>query len=267
MIPKTIHYVWLGGKEIPENLKQYMSSWNMLEESGYEIKCWNEKNLLMDLIPPVIQVALKLKKYAFVADYFRLKVLYEYGGVYFDTDVEVKKDFTKLLNAGLVVGFIYDASIGTAVIGAEKGNFHIKNIIDLYETADYEYNDENGKFLLKFKVFPERKMVNNNDLFTAYFLKYVDGFHLNGKEQHIGDILVYPKEYFEGYTLNKKNDYTIHHCYGSWRNQKTRKSRMKWILEKCTLLWTIRDIYIRRKKNLSLPYTEYYLKEIKKNKY
>lgn len=100
----------------------------------------------IDKAPAVVQAALKLKKYAFAADYFRLRVLYESGGIYFDTDVEVKKDFAELLNTGLLLGFIYDASIGTAVIGAEKENSLIKSLIDLYETADYEYNDLNKEF-------------------------------------------------------------------------------------------------------------------------
>ena len=267
MIPKRIHYIWFGERDIPDNLKKYMSSWNILKNKGYEICCWNEKNLPIDKAPAVVQAALKLKKYAFAADYFRLRVLYESGGIYFDTDIEVKKDFAELLNTGLLLGFIYDASIGTAVIGAEKENSLIKSLIDLYETADYEYNDLTKEFLIKFKMFPNQKLINNNDLLTGYFLKCVSDFHLNGKEQHIGNISIYPKEYFEGYTFNKDNDYTVHHCDGSWRNKNSKRNQLKLILEKFTLIWTIRDIYVRRKMNMYLPYTKQYLEEIGKCDY
>ena len=137
MIPKIIHYIWLGEgkKEIPANLRSYMSSWEILKKAGDEIVRWDENNLPIDTAPESIKQAMRLKKYAFVADYFRLKILYEQGGIYFDTDIEVCRNFENLLNTGVLLGFIFDASIGTAVIGAEKGHHLIHDLMNLYETA------------------------------------------------------------------------------------------------------------------------------------
>ena len=268
MIPKIIHYIWLGGGEIPANLRRYMSSWEILKKAGYEIVRWDENNLPIDTAPESIKQAMLLKKYAFVADYFRLKVLYEQGGIYFDTDIEVCRNFEELLNTGVLLGFIFDASIGTAVIGAEKENHLIRDLMNLYETAEYEMNVDKNEYVLKFAMFSEKKLTNNNDLFTAYFLKKIDGFRLNGKEQHLSDVSIYPKEYFEGYTFDKKHNFTIHHCLGSWRRNSKEslwKYKIKTIGEKIPIIWTIRDMRFRRKKNMSLPFSDVYLNEINKS--
>ena len=269
MVPKMIHYIWLGGDFSPE-LKKYMQTWDVLTTNGYEIKQWNESNLPIDSAPDAIKEAIKVKKYAFAADYFRLKVLYEHGGIYLDTDVEVRKDFEPLLNTGLLLGFIFDASIGTAVIGAEKGNRLVKELMSFYDTAGYEYDDACNSFVLRYEKFPEYRLVNNNDLFTAYFLNYVEGFKLNGKEQHIGDISIYPTDYFEGFTFDKNQDYTVHHCVGSWRScdEKTNlKSVIRRMLKRVPMLSLIhisRDIKRRKDKNKHLPFSSEYLKQLDK---
>lgn len=143
-------------------------------------------------------------------------------GVYLDTDVEIIKKFDDLLteDTAMLLGYIFDASLGTAVIGAEPGNQVIGALLKQYETAEYQYKPETRDFKIKFEFMPEMFMVNNNDMFTAYFLKNVKGFALTGKKCRCGDdgkIHIYPKEYFEGYSMHFKNNYSIHHCFGSWR--------------------------------------------------
>ena len=90
MIPKKIHYCWFGNSERPKVIQDIMKSWNKLQ--GFEIIEWNETNI--DLKEhPYLEKSYNEGKYAFVSDYVRLKVLYEEGGIYLDTDVEVKKNF------------------------------------------------------------------------------------------------------------------------------------------------------------------------------
>lgn len=87
----------------------------------------------------------------------------------------------------MLLGYIFDASLGTAVIGAEPGNQVIGALLKQYETAEYQYKPETRDFKIKFEFMPEMFMVNNNDMFTAYFLKNVKGFALTGKKCRCGD--------------------------------------------------------------------------------
>lgn len=89
MIPKVIHYCWFGCKPLPEDVKRYIKTWKKYCPD-YEIKEWNESNFDVKQ-NQYCREAYEAKKWAFVSDYVRLKVLYDYGGVYMDTDVEVCK--------------------------------------------------------------------------------------------------------------------------------------------------------------------------------
>ena len=87
MIPKVIHYCWFGGNPLPESAQKCIASWRKFLPD-YEIKEWNESNFDVNAIPYTAQ-AYAAKKYAFVSDYARFSILYDNGGLYFDTDVEV----------------------------------------------------------------------------------------------------------------------------------------------------------------------------------
>lgn len=105
MIPKIIHYCWFGGNPLPEKAKECIESWKKYFPD-YEIKEWNESNFDVMSIP-YTQEAYRLKKYAFVSDYARLWVLYNYGGIYFDTDVEVIASFDDIIAQGSFMGLEY----------------------------------------------------------------------------------------------------------------------------------------------------------------
>lgn len=102
MIPKIIHYCWFGGNPLPEQYKKYMESWKKYC-SDYEIVEWNESNFDVTQNQYCYE-AYQASKWAFVSDYARLKIIYENGGIYLDTDVELIKDVTPLVADG--VGFI-----------------------------------------------------------------------------------------------------------------------------------------------------------------
>lgn len=95
-IPKIIHYCWFGNNELPEVEKKCLKSWKD-KLPDYKILFWNEENSNL-FECEYVQQAYDNKKYAFVSDYIRIKALYEYGGIYLDTDVEVLKSFNSLLD-------------------------------------------------------------------------------------------------------------------------------------------------------------------------
>ena len=120
-IPHIIHYVWFGGGKHSKLQKKCMKSWKKYC-SGYEIKRWDESNFDISSAPLYVRQAYDAKKWAFVSDYVRLKVLYEYGGVYFDTDTEVLKDISHLFENNAFLAFESNDMITTGVSGCCKGD-------------------------------------------------------------------------------------------------------------------------------------------------
>ena len=131
-IPKIIHYCWFGGKDKPEVIKKYINSWKE-KLRDYEIKEWNESNF--DISSNIfVKQAYESGKYAFVSDYVRVYALYNYGGIYMDTDVEVKQPFSdEILGNDSFWGFEEKNYIATSTIGTKKGNKLIKRFLDSYD--------------------------------------------------------------------------------------------------------------------------------------
>ena len=118
MIPKKIHYCWFGKNPLPEQTKQYIETWKKYCHD-YEIIEWNEDNFDINQ-NQYCKEAYEAKKWAFVSDYVRLKVLYDNGGIYMDTDIEVIKPLDDLLQYNWFAGFEAEDRIQTGVIGAER---------------------------------------------------------------------------------------------------------------------------------------------------
>ncbi len=102
MIPKVIHYCWFGRNPLPKSALKCIASWRKYFPN-YEIKEWNEDNFDVNIIP-YTQEAYSVGKYAFVSDYARFKILYENGGLYFDTDVEVIRPMDDIIERGAFMG-------------------------------------------------------------------------------------------------------------------------------------------------------------------
>lgn len=102
MIPRIIHYCWFGGKEIPMQYQAYIDSWKKYCPD-YEIKEWNESNFNINCCS-YVKEAYNAKKWAFIADYARFFILYNYGGIYFDTDVELLRPIDTLVENGNFMG-------------------------------------------------------------------------------------------------------------------------------------------------------------------
>src|SRR6266545_12446 len=126
-IPRTIHYCWFGQAPMSELGARCKATWRA-KMPHYRIEKWDESRL--DRSIPYIDIAYRARKFAFVADYVRLLALYQYGGLYFDTDIEVLRTFDDLLGHGLFMGLQAPRSIGVAVIGAVKGRPFLRRVLD-----------------------------------------------------------------------------------------------------------------------------------------
>jgi mannosyltransferase OCH1-like enzyme len=136
MIPRTIHYCWFGGRPYPKIVRECMETWKR-HLQGYDFILWNEKNSPMDL--PYVEKAYKKKKYAFVSDYVRFLAIYEYGGIYLDTDMYMVKSLDNLLHNEIFFGFESPESINAAIFGSVKKHEFIKLLIDHYSTINFDY--------------------------------------------------------------------------------------------------------------------------------
>ncbi|WP_459501953.1 glycosyltransferase family 32 protein [Bacillus sp. C1] len=223
-IPSTIHYCWFGGREKPEIVQKCIDSWkkNLPE---YEIIEWNENNFDIEC-NLYVKEAYDSKKFAFVSDYVRVYVLYKFGGIYLDTDVEVFKPFDNMLHHDSFWGFEQENYIATSTIGAMKGNKLIKIFLDSYEGKEFIKEDGNHDEL-------------TNVAIVTNILKNA-GLKLNGEYQEISGMGVfYPQTYFSPYDYINcrkfitENTYAMHHFYKSWLPLKVRiKGNIKLILAK-----------------------------------
>lgn len=225
MIPKIIHYCWFGGKKKPENVEQYILSWKN-KCPDYEIREWNENNF--DIKSNCFcKEAYEKKKWAFVSDYARLAILYKYGGIYMDTDVEVIKPFDNLLTYQAFLCFESSKMVSIGTLGAKKESFLIKDLLNVYNNMHFLNND--GSLNMATNLTYITKILSTN-----YGLK------LNGKRQLLGDILVLPmtafiaKSYWTGWIMAENDTYAIHHYEASWLNdfQRERDKRQSYYVKK-----------------------------------
>lgn len=206
-IPKIIHYCWFGKGNKPEIVEKCINSWRRILK-GYEIIEWNEENFNIES-NAFVKEAYDNKKYAFVSDYVRVYALYNKGGIYLDTDVEVFKNFDNYLGNESFWGFEVGNFIATSTIGSARGNILIKKFLDSYKGKSFL--NENGSFNVTTNV----KIVS--EMFEDL------GVKLNGEYQQIKDFgTIYPIEIFSPYDyryfINNRNEDTvcIHNYYKSW---------------------------------------------------
>ena len=221
-IPKVIHYCWFGKGEMPKLAEKCIKSWKKYCPD-YEIICWNEDNF--DLTQNrYMKEAYEAGKWAFVSDWARLKIIYDHGGIYFDTDVEVIKPIDELiLNHGFM-GFDEKGIVATGLgFGAEQGNAIIGAFLKDYD--DISFVREDGSYDLT--PCPDRNTATLKAL----------GMDLDNKHQEFMDMLFLPAEYLcpmDYYTGKKtitKNTYSIHHYSASWTSKVTKRTtRIKRII-------------------------------------
>jgi len=207
MIPKIIHYCWFGNNSLPELSKKCIASWRKYFPD-YEIKEWNESNYDVHKIPYANE-AYNAKKYAFVSDYARFDILYQYGGIYFDTDVEVIKPFDSILQKGGFMGFEGDGKVAAGLgIGCNAKLNILYQILQFYATLQFKNRD--GSYNLNTVVEYVTKILNKNGLKAKNEIQKLDG------------LIIYPNDYFApksaltGELKVTKNTCSIHHYDASW---------------------------------------------------
>lgn len=217
-IPKTIHYMWLGKKPLPPNLQQCIDSWQRYCPD-YEVVRWDESNY--DIAKHAyMRDAYERGAYGFVPDYARLDILYQYGGIYMDTDVEVIKSLDPLLYQEAFCGVekwqVVNFGGGS---GAVKGHWMIGEFLKAREAVSFL--DQNGR--------PNPITCGFYDTRTA--LK--NGYRMDGTTQNIEGMNLYaydyfhPYDYMSGHTNLTKHTYAIHRFHGGWLDEKMKRANEK----------------------------------------
>lgn len=215
MIPKKIHYCWFSGEKKPRSIQRCIDSWKRVMPD-FEIHCWDGNSYDFDSVP-FVRDAMAAKKYAFAADYVRLYALYTEGGIYLDSDVEVKKSFEPFLSQSFFCGteaFYADNIINyrmeAAIMGAEKEHPFVAECMDYYKKAKY-YDPK------RLKVMP----VVISEIAEQYNYQY-----RNIQQQLINNITVFPTSVFTNDICPEKENVehviAIHHNAGSWIDYKNR---------------------------------------------
>lgn len=249
MIPKIIHYCWFGRGPLPELAQKCIASWKKYLPD-YEIKEWNEDNFDVNIIPYTAE-AYQAKKYAFVSDYARFWILYKYGGIYFDTDVEVIRPIDDIVERGNFMGFETDPKLQVKAdasearvnpglgLGVNSGLGLIKRMLDFYEGKHFKFiPDGIGQLTI---VHIATEVLNQAGL------KQQPGIQL------VNDVWIYPTEYFCPINLKtgrihiEANTRTIHHYAGTWQDKHfSFKEFIKQVLPENVLL-KVMALKIKRK--------------------
>lgn len=202
MIPKIIHYCWFGGKSLPKSAIKCINSWKKFFPD-YEIREWNESNFDVNMIP-YTREAYAAKKYAFVSDFARFWVLHEYGGVYFDTDVEVIRAMDDIIETGPFMGAETPQNVAPG-LGLATVAHH-----PFYKRYVEYYSDKH--------FTPAQPTMCR--VVTDWWLEM--GWKTDSSVQTIDGITIYPPDYFcpqamMGAPINiTENTRSIHHFDATW---------------------------------------------------
>lgn len=205
MIPKIIHYCWFGNGNKSALIQECMKTWKSVL-FDYEIREWSEKDLYLFQENRYVQQAYKAKKWAFVADVFRLYAVKTFGGIYLDTDVEVRKSFNDFLQHSFFIGSEKNGkfeSIGTAVIGAEKENPIISDMLCLYD--EISFFKQNGLYDITPNTIRLVSVLKNYGVQNVYSDQ--DVIKIGGRAT------IYPINYF---CIDSAESYAVHHFEASW---------------------------------------------------
>ena len=251
MIPKIIHFCWFGGNPLPPLALECIASWRRFLPE-YEIWQWSERplnenetlryeneNFSPDRIMefdvdsiPYTEEAYRQRKYAYVSDYARFEIIYRYGGIYFDTDVEVIRPMEDIIAKGCFMGFEQDPD-GDNTPGkyAPRYCFCINPGEGFGMTPQHPFMREMMEYYksLTFEPIPSGDIAwyktivaHTTEKLCARGLKNVSGIQL------IDDMYVYPSEYFAPINAISRrlhiteNTRTVHRYMASWSERRER---------------------------------------------
>jgi mannosyltransferase OCH1-like enzyme len=196
MIPKIFHNIWLGKKQIPEEFITYCNNWKKLHPD-WEYKLWTD-NDLENIDPYIVDFLDQTLTFSSKSNVLRSYIIYEYGGIYADTDF----DWNKSLNTFLT----YDAFIpkptsefyNSAIFGAVPKHPWLKFMLDILP----EYIDKPPPW--------------GPEWFTKSLIDY-----------DRKNLIIVPRKYFYPFLWfeSKKpanhfpNSYGVHYWYKSWKKE------------------------------------------------
>ena len=215
MIPKVINYCWFGKKDLPADVKKCIDSWKKFCPD-YKIVRWDESNFDVEA-HEFTKKAYESKNWAFVSDYARLKVIYDNGGIYLDTDVELIKNIDFLLENKGYFGVQQEGNyIATGLgFGSIKGNKIVKDMLNIYDSITF---DEKNKMSIACPIL-------NTIPLEKYGYKYED------RIQDINGCIIFPHKYFDPIApgnakyLLCDDTISIHHYTASWTKLNQRIKR------------------------------------------
>lgn len=217
LIPKKIHYCWFSDNPIPESLQKCIDSWKE-KCPDYEIICWNEKNYDVNQRRYTAE-AYANQKYGFVADVARFDILYEHGGIYLDTDVELLESLDEMLYQEAFTGTEKWGNINSGGgCGAVPRHPMIKILSE--QRDDISFINQDGSL----------NMDTNGIYETKVFLE--NGFQIQNETQVINGVTVYPPLVFHPYDyvsceeVRVPETFSIHYFSGTWMDEKELKNRI-----------------------------------------
>ncbi len=190
MIDKKIHYIWLGKGGKSKLSEICINSWYNVLGDDYEIVEWNEDNLDLEELRKgneFLDKCLKYKLWAFASDYLRLYILYNEGGIYLDTDVEILQKFDKFLGYENFMGYEEKQFICTGVIGAEKHSKLIQRLLNYYDNEIMESELYVNPYIFNFVRDNNPELLKNTliaekNVFSPYDYSHVNNLPVNKKE-------------------------------------------------------------------------------------
>lgn len=224
MIPKVIHYCWFGGNPLPEIAIKCINSWKE-KCPDYEIIEWNEKNYDLNACD-YVKEAYQAKKWAFVSDYARFDILYRYGGLYFDTDVELISEIDDIVEKGPFMGREStglqsvlptegDVNSGLGLCAEPKMEFY-QQVLEYYQGEKFINSDGSENHTTVVKRVSQLLMEDSYDM-------------ANKEIQYRKGIYIYPAEYFcpldyyTGKLTLTENTRSIHHYTATWHDEKEKR--------------------------------------------
>ena len=213
-IPKIIHYVWVGTAPIPEQDQKYIEGWKKLNPD-FEIRHWSEKDIDLKKYP-LVKKALDEKRWALAADIIRMIAIYNEGGFYLDTDVELLKPLKPLTQYDAVAGWESNFWFTTASFGAKKHSPWIEKILKRYEIADTSKKITTNTFL---------RTVHSPSVYAKDFWPLQLDGQTKVYESDTGTLAVFAREYFSpkhymtGKDCRNKNTIAYHHYASTWHTR------------------------------------------------
>lgn len=219
---KTIHYCWFGRGEMPPLAIKCIESWRKFLPD-YEIKEWNEDNFDIHCTP-YVEEAYNARKYAFVSDYARFYILYKYGGLYFDTDVELIRPMDEIIAKGPFMG-VENNGLDHSQLSRKlsRGEYYVNPGLGMGAEAGMEsYKEMLNDYQQSHFILPDGKMNTDNVVSRMTRVLQRHGLKITDEIQQVADITIYPKDWMcpiritDGKMTITPNTVSIHHYAASW---------------------------------------------------